>query len=283
MADQTVSVPVSVLIVELMTEGRWPLGFWSEANTAVNARFIPLLVDAFEPDIYPDFSVALVRVMHRQGLATPDRMRFLSDPSALLVTAIGGKETIFTDDDIALFLDEEHQPKFAGETLKNIRKKFRANPTKKAKARNLRFAPTTGHFFGKVMSLADNKTYQYMMDPKLRPVGRTLLRPGHAHFVTDTLHKLLHFEQLNARVETLLSTKLEAPLDELIKQLRGYRTEALPDYPSEAQLRRLLDELERAKDRVRQLWDAVPDAMRRRLPQPARVGRPKTEVSIAEA
>jgi hypothetical protein len=60
-------------------------------------------------------------------------------------------------------------------------------------------------------------------------------------------------------------------------------TEALPDYPSEAQIRRWLDELEQAKDRVRRLWDAVPDEMRRRLPQPSRVGRPKTEVSFADA
>jgi len=59
-------------------------------------------------------------------------------------------------------------------------------------------------------------------------------------------------------------------------------TEALPDYPSETQLRQLMDELEQAKDRVRRLWDAVPEEMQRRLPQPTRVGRPKTEVSFAE-
>jgi len=59
-------------------------------------------------------------------------------------------------------------------------------------------------------------------------------------------------------------------------------TEALPQYPTEAELSALLSGLEQAKDRVRQLWDAVPEAMQHRLPQPDRVGRPLPDVSLLD-
>jgi hypothetical protein len=59
-------------------------------------------------------------------------------------------------------------------------------------------------------------------------------------------------------------------------------TEALPHYPTADQIRTLLRSLDEAKDRVHQLWDAVPAEMRHRLPQPGRVGRPRTEVSFVD-
>ena len=60
-------------------------------------------------------------------------------------------------------------------------------------------------------------------------------------------------------------------------------TEALPDYPTAGELRKELDRLNLAKDRVRELWDSVPAEMRLRLPAPDRVGRPRTEVSFVDA
>lgn len=59
-------------------------------------------------------------------------------------------------------------------------------------------------------------------------------------------------------------------------------TEALPDYPTASQICTLLGGLEQAKDQVRQLWDAVPAEMQHRLPQPSRVGRPRTEVTFID-
>ncbi len=59
-------------------------------------------------------------------------------------------------------------------------------------------------------------------------------------------------------------------------------TEALPDYPTADQISTALGRLEQAKERVRQLWDAVPWEMQHRLPQPSRVGRPRTEVSFVD-
>ncbi len=58
--------------------------------------------------------------------------------------------------------------------------------------------------------------------------------------------------------------------------------EALPDYPTADQISSGLARLVQAKEPLDRLWDAVPPEMQHRLPQPSRVGRPRTEVCFVD-
>jgi hypothetical protein len=97
-------------------------------------------------------------------------------------------------------------------------------------------------------------------------------------------HYLAAYNEADAEAMKLktVAESIERVAHALRAGSRSACADALPDYPTSSRICTLLSGLEQAKDRLQQLWEAVPAEMQQRLPPPSRAGKPATEVSFIE-
>ena len=236
------SAKVTVLLAEadnlhrgIMSTGRYHLGIFSERNTLINARYLVGLLPGLSPKraanmSYPEIALPMNQVMHGMGVLTEQQSKFLTDPASRLVTSVSGERSTLDEKDLRPFLGSNGVVSFPGETLHNISHRL-GRFSRLRKARNLTFRTNITRMLAeKVLGLADRQTLTSLLTPRLRAMVLRQLGEQDEHLIVDTRDKLLLAQKLNDRFEDLLSTGLEAPLEELLSQLRGYQSGPEPDW-----------------------------------------------------
>ncbi len=271
----------------LMSEGRWPRGYFTEQNTLLNSRYAGQLIGAMGQDAanrvaMPDLFLGLHARLGELGLLSDERSRFLADPAARVLTSAHGRKTTIGPDDMRDVLrrrlgDRGQVIGFEilrrGRTLREFG--ILARQGIRRKDRNMTFRPTQYLRVGKVMGLRQEASL-FDPDTRLQALARRLRSLGierddlaaaraRAHLL-DTGPKVAAAAQLAARLEGILARLWGRPIDELLAELRDYQGEPLPaGYVAEFER---MDEINPADS---QLADALSQLALRRPPaSPAR-------------
>ena len=278
----------------LMSQGRWPRGYFSEQNTLLNSRYLEQFISAAGQEAakrltMPDLFLGLHARLGQLGLLSDEHSRFLADPAARLLTSAHGRRSQVRPEDTRGML----QPRRASGRITGFRVMRRGRTLRefsrvvarhglKSQDRNMTFRPVQYLRVGKAMGLVREGS---LFDPDARPreLARRLrdLRSAatpaadrmRAHLL-DTGPKAAAAAQLTSRVEAILEHRWTEPLADLLAALSDYASEPLPDWyaaefgnladidPTDAELSQALDRLALAPSpRERQAPDQVLDGM----------------------
>jgi DNA-binding response OmpR family regulator len=233
----------------LMSEGRWPRGYFTEQNTLLNSRHAGLLISAMGQDAanrvaMPDLFLGLHARLGELGLLSDERSRFLADPAARVLTSAHGSKTTIGPDDMRDVLSPQlgNRGQVSGFRILRRGRTLRefgilARQGIRRKDRNMTFRPTQYLRVGKALGL---RTEESLFDPDTRPqaLARRLRSLGvepdemaaarsRAHLL-DTGPKVAAAAQLAARLEEILARQWGRPIDELLAELHNYPGEPLP-------------------------------------------------------
>ncbi|MEU4643346.1 hypothetical protein [Micromonospora sp. NPDC023814] len=238
----------------VLAQGVYPMAYFIEPNTAVNTRYLGQLrrpdgavvdglLGSMSQRVAQQMSgfastYGMHRRLHQLGLDSQEVSRFLADPAAQVVTSVRGEKRTYREQHVWMVAtpteDGGWRANRPGRTLFTLG----------ALPRSSNFAFTPGRLVGKLGSLVglgSPNLVANLLDPLNRP---NALLELDEQAVVETREKLLRYSQLTSRLESLLATGLDRPLDDLIEDLGRYHDEPLPDwYQRETGLASVLDEL----------------------------------------
>ena len=168
----------------LMSEGKWPRGYFSEQNTLFNSRYLEQYFSAMGQDVakllkMPDLFLGTHARLGELGLLSDEHSRFLSDAAARLVTSAHGRRSVVRPQDtrgmLRPRLDEDSGLITGFEVLRPGRtlREFSIVVAKqgvKPKDRNMTFRPAQYLRVGKALGL---KAEASLFDPQTRPQALT--------------------------------------------------------------------------------------------------------------
>src|SRR5260221_10983302 len=90
---------------EIMSGGRYPMGYFSEKTTLLTSRYVEQFISAMGQDAasargMPDMFLGLHVRLGQLGLLSDEHSRFLADPPARVLTSAHGHKTTVRPDDM---------------------------------------------------------------------------------------------------------------------------------------------------------------------------------------
>jgi hypothetical protein len=233
----------------LLSEGRWPRGYFSEQNTMFNSAYLEQFISAMSQQMaralrMPDLSVGVHARLGRLDLLSDEYSRFLADPAARVLTSAHGRRTTITAYDLRAVL----RPRTGADGRITGFEVLRPGLTLREfgilathgivrKDRNMTFRPTQFLRVGGALALSPEGA---LFDPERRPgelADRLRRLQGVPHRAAadrlraqllDTGPKAAAAAQLAARFERIVAQQWTEPLDHLLAALSDYVREPLP-------------------------------------------------------
>ncbi|HMH90787.1 MAG TPA: hypothetical protein VK586_06830, partial [Streptosporangiaceae bacterium] len=236
---------------EIMSGGRYPMGYFTEQNTLLNSRYVEQFISAMGQDVasalgMPDMFLGLHVRLWQLGLLSDEHSRFLSDPPARVLTSAHGRKTTIGPEDMREVL----RPRTDGagritgfEILRPGRTLREFGALASRKDRNMTFRPVQYLRVRLGMgSELGRSALGALFDPASRPqalaqrLGEVRQAPGTAPAerltaqLRDSGSKVAGSARLGGTFEDLLAGRWAEPADELLAALRDYASRPLPDW-----------------------------------------------------